>query len=90
MLGLSASGRTIGVPASQPKAAANSSRFESGPRTRHFPGLCGSVFRLTRSASSRIWYRQTVAWLRKKRWAGVRPSTGAAPAGEPPGGASPA
>jgi serpin B len=46
-------GRTIGEPSLHEKAAANSGRFESGPRTRYFGGECGFVEARRRSASGR-------------------------------------
>lgn len=40
--GRRSTGRSMAAP-SQPKAAKNSGRFESGPRTRNSGGACGSV-----------------------------------------------
>src|SRR3546814_10814483 len=60
------SGRTIGSPALQPNASANTGMFDGAPIARNFAGACGSVLSRTSCALSRMLPRQTRAQLRKR------------------------
>ena len=70
----SASARIIVPSPVQPNACSNSGRFESGPRTRHSPGECGSVLMRRTASAGRTSWRQTRAYERKNRCSGVNPS----------------
>src|SRR2546423_971767 len=72
--GRTESGRTIASPGLQPKAAANSGRFDSGPFVLQRDGECGSVLMRRRIASGVEFDLQICAHARKKRCSGVKPS----------------
>ena len=66
--------RTIGSPALQEKAFANSGRLEGAPIARNRSSGCGFVLVSSRANSGRSLVAQTWAQARKKRWSAVNPS----------------
>src|SRR6266508_3298724 len=66
--------RTIGSPALQPNAAANSGMFEGAPIARKRPSGWGFVLVCKRSNSGRPFVAHTLAQFRKRRCSGVKPS----------------
>src|SRR6266508_4292895 len=66
--------RTIGSPALQPNAAANSGRFEGAPIARKRPSGWGFVLVCKRSNSGRAFIAHTLAQFKKRRCSGVKPS----------------
>ena len=70
----------IGASSASPNASRNASRLETGPSTRSWRGLCGSIPASVRWSSGLMFARQSVALARKNRCAGVRPSISGASA----------